>query len=399
MKLVGNSRYQKAANGSLLLDFLRRSGGASRRRISRELGLQPSTVTYIVNRLLQAGLVVESGFGGNDPADSSDEPARGSGRRATRIVINPTYGAVIGLDLQADYYKALVTDIAGEEIVCVHREYHAAAAGFEALFSSVLAEVESRIPRNMPVLGAGVAIPGVVDPEGPVIEECWSHNLTGAHLGEFLARTFSYPVLMENDANCCAWKTLWYDSRDEDDSFVYLLPRFHRQELLPEGYPSVGVGLGLVYNGTIYNGFTRRAGEFRSLFFEESGNVPGQIALTPLEMNRVSRDAGIRRKLVVELLRTLILFMHISNPRALFVGGDLSSEGDLIRRVLEEDLRQEWDALARSGVQVEVLGNAEYDAARGAAAAVLDTLYSIPRIGGREQDARIWRSLLTNLID
>ncbi|WP_018526329.1 ROK family transcriptional regulator [Alkalispirochaeta alkalica] len=393
MKLVGNSRYQKAANGSLLLDYLRRSGGASRRTLARELGLQPSTVTYIVNRLLQAGLVLEGG------AVAPDSSLRGSGRRATSVEINRRYGAVIGLDLQADYYKAQVTDIAGGQIAALHREYEAASGSFQELLVTVLTEVERQVPRGIPVLGAGVAIPGVVDPEGPVIEECWSHNLEGEHLGSFLAETFSFPVLMENDANCCAWKTLWYESSGQDDSFVYLLPRFHRQELLPPGYPSVGIGLGLVYNGAIYNGFTHRAGEFRSLFFEESGTVPGQISLTPEEMNRVSRDEGIRRKLVVELLRTLMLFMHITNPRALFVGGDLASQGDLVRRVLEEDLHREWKTLARSGVEVTVLADAEYDAARGAAAAVLDTLYSIPRIGGRDQDARIWRSLLTNLID
>lgn len=393
MKVVGNSRFQKAANGSLLLNFLRKNGGTSRTCLAHNLGLQPSTVTYIVNRLLQAGLVVESL--GVAPGSA----IRGSGRRSNDIEINRLYGAVIGLDLQADYYKAVITDIAGGTLSTFHREYDVPLSSFEDLLVSVLGEIERTIPGGMAVLGAGIAIPGVVDPTGPEIVECWSHNLYGRNFGDFLKNTFPYPVLMENDANCCAWRKLWYGSSHQNDSFVYLLPRFHNPELLPPGYPSIGIGLGLVLNDEIYHGFTHRAGEFRSLFFKESGNVPGQISLTPVEMNSIREDESVRRKLVVELLRTMMLLMHIINPRALFIGGDLAPYKNLVISVLDQDLNREWNALSRGGFEIEVLSQAENDAAWGAAAAILDALYSIPQVGGREQDTRVWQSLLANLID
>ena len=58
-KVVGNSQYQKVANALLILRLLRK-GANTRVAIARELGLQPSTVTYSVNRLLEVGLVQES---------------------------------------------------------------------------------------------------------------------------------------------------------------------------------------------------------------------------------------------------------------------------------------------------------------------------------------------------
>ncbi|ADK80527.1 ROK family transcriptional regulator [Sediminispirochaeta smaragdinae] len=389
MKIVGNSKYQKAANGSLILNYLRKQGGTSRSRIAEELGLQPSTVTYIMNRLLQAGLVRESsGIGGN-----------GSGRKAIRIELNNDYGTVIGLDLQADYYNAVVTDIGGRVVGSFHREYDGEAKTFERRFASVLKEVRESVRGEGPVLGAGVAIPGVVDPSGPIIEECWTHNLQHHNLGPFLEENFSFPIVVENDANCCAWKNLWYEGSGDHDSFIYLLPRFHRSELLPENYPSVGIGMGLVYNGEIYQGFTHRAGEYRSLFFRQEEKVPGQLSLSLAEMRLVASDRTVRRKLVVELLGTLILIMHITNPRALFIGGDLAGEQDLVAGVLEGEFAPQWRRLSANGVRIEVLDDAAYDAATGAAAAMLNTLYAIPQVGNGEQNVRIWNSLLTNLID
>lgn len=389
MKIVGNSKYQKAANASLILNYLRREGSTSRSRIAEELGLQPSTVTYIMNRMLQAELVEET----------RDAATPGSGRRPIKITLNRNYGAVIGLDLQADYYNAVITDIAGRPIETVHREYDRASSTFEDRFSSVMREVESLVPGEIPVLGAGVAIPGIVDPSVPLIEDCWSHNLRQRNLKRYIEKNYSYPIFIENDANCCAWRFLWYESVGNKDSFIYLLPRFHRKELLPDNYPSVGIGMGLVYNGEIYNGFTYRAGEFRSLFFKQSGTVPGQITLSTEEMNRIAHDDTVKRKLVHELLGTIILFMYFTNPRALYIGGDLAKEGPLIQDVLEHELAYEWEQLDNSGIQLKVLEDAGGDAARGAAAAMLQTLYTIPQVGTGEQNARIWKSLLTNLID
>jgi hypothetical protein len=91
--------------------------------------------------------------------------------------------------------------------------------------------------------------------------------------------------------------------------------------------------------------------------------------------------------------------MHITNPRALFIGGDLAGEQDLVGGVLEGEFAPQWRRLSANGVRIEVLDDAAYDAATGAAAAMLNTLYAIPQVGNGEQNVRIWNSLLTNLID
>lgn len=373
MKLVGNYRFQKAANTSLVLDYLIRKGDAPRAVIARDIGLKASTVTQIVHRLLDAGLVVER---------SVVEESGNLGRPGVNIGINADFGRVIGCDLQADYYSAVVTDITGRVLHRFRREYTVQSDGFEALMEQVLAEIVHDSAQGVEVIGAGVAIPGIVSVAEPRIEECWTHRITsGLDLGAFIDRTFPYTVLLENDANACAWKTLWYDSERTPDSFIYLLPRFHRRELLEGNVPSVGIGMGLVFNGEVYRGVTNRAGEFMSASWNPNDRAPGQLHMPRARLDSVGYDRRARRELVVEVLSTLARFIHMTNPRSLYIGGDLAGERELVDDVLHHDLEWFWTEFVANGGTVIVLDEATFEPAQGAAARVLDRLYSVPRLG------------------
>ena len=228
-------------------------------------------------------------------------------------------------------------------------------------------------------------------------QDCWTHNLKNRDFTSFFEATFSYPIGVENDANCCAWKCLWETGEVQNDSFLYLLPRFHRKQILPSGFPSIGVGLGLVFNGTIYRGFSHRAGEFRSVF--QGVGDTAQISLTEEEMDRISDDGGIRKKLASELLRNMFALIHILNPRSLYIGGDLAGQGPLIQDLLENELKEEWHRIEQTGCSLRVLEDAVMDAARGAAVSMLTELYSIPQLDGRDMSPRKWKNLLSNIIE
>ncbi len=104
MKVVGNSQYQKIANAFLILRLLR-GGHSSRAAIARRLGLQPSTVTYSVTRLLDNGLVRECKEGLDHQQVTSTQ-----GRKAVEIELNLDFGRVIGLELLADYCWSSILD-------------------------------------------------------------------------------------------------------------------------------------------------------------------------------------------------------------------------------------------------------------------------------------------------
>lgn len=389
MKVIGNSQFQKAMNSSLLLKHLLMRREASRIELAEELGLRPSTITYIINRLMNVGLIKEKA-----PAETAGR----SGRPPIMLEINRDYGRVIGLDLQTDYYNAVITDAAGCVLKRLRRDFERDGTPFEELFEAILEEIFKQEPE-MNILGVGMALPGTVDRERSVVLDCWTHNIKDRDFSPYLEKSFPYPVVIENDANCCAWKSLWEreeESRDqENETFIYLLPRFHKQETVPDGYPPIGIGLGLVFNGGVYHGHSFRAGEFRSVFLER--DEPAQISLELDEMMRIKQDPAVLRRLIRELMLNMFALIHILNPRALIIGGDLAGRGAEIGSVLEGELAREWAMVQAGGCRVDVLEDAAFDAAAGAASSMLMELYSIPQVDGKELSLRKWNSLLSNV--
>ncbi|MBI9101218.1 MAG: ROK family transcriptional regulator [Spirochaetales bacterium] len=382
MKIVGNSQFQKAANSSLILDYLREKRICSRIELSENLGLRPSTITYIINRLMKVGLIKETSI-----ADTVNK----NGRPPIFLEINGDFGRVIGLDLQADYYNAVITDAAGNIIKTRRREYEKGGLSFEELLKSVLEEIVAGENVSQ-IIGVGLAVPGIVDQENSIIIDCWTHDLSNIGFSAFFENTFDYPILVENDANCCAWKNLW-DNRELKD-FIYLLPRFHKEDIVPPGYPSVGIGLGLVFDGSVYHGHSNRSGEYRSANLDIL--APGQAGLSMEEMARVAQDDELKRKLTIELLRNIFWLIDILNPRSVYIGGDLAGNGAMLHEILAGELKDEWKRVKQNDCTLVMLEDATLDAAMGAAASILNELYSIPQINSRELSPRKWNNLLSN---
>ncbi len=175
-KLVGNSQYQKLANALLVLRRLHK-GDTTRVSLARELGLQPSTVTYNVNRLIEAGLVRES-LQGPEAGKSTS-----LGRRAIMLELNSDIFRVIGLELLADCGWASVLDAKGAVLYSQKVEYPV-LEGLESRtrFEYLIKDVVSRITsfcNGLPILGVGIALPGIVESNSQAVRDCWTHALKG----------------------------------------------------------------------------------------------------------------------------------------------------------------------------------------------------------------------------
>lgn len=380
MKVVGNSRFQKSANTVLILNYFRKNGKCSRSRISKDLGLQPSTVTYIMKRLQKAGLILET-----VEVEKSD-----SGRKPILLTMNRQYGYSIGLDLQADYYNYVITDLYGETTYKNRRDYIRKSESFPALLELVIAEIIKQIDGR--ILGLGLALPGIVDSFESTVKDCWTHSLTDYRLPDEFMKKYPFPIFMENDANCCAWNKLWEDGDQSADSFLYLLSRFHKPELVPEGMPPVGIGFGLVLDGEVFRGYRNMAGEFRSVFYRKAGT--GQLALSPEELQKLPENNSSCRKLILELLRNIVLLVPILNPRIIYIGGDLGSREKEIQDVLNNDLKEEKAFMQKMQCNLEVPANSSFDAARGASILSQKKLFSIPQIGDSQGDCTYFDYLM-----
>lgn len=387
MKVIGNSQFQKTLNIALILNYFREHGDCSRIEISESTGLRPSTVTYIINRLMAASLVTEK---------LGVDPVKKSGRPPVLLSINRDHGRVIGIDLQADYYNAVVTDTVGTVVKRYRKVYDQQKIPIQELITQIIDSITSDF-TNAHIMGAGIAVPGIVDADQSTIIDCWTHNVKHYNFSDFFQRQFPFPVGIENDANCCAWNTLWNNSRYAQDSMLYLLPRFHDLKDTGTAIPQIGIGIGIVVDGKVYRGSSCRAGEFRSALVNSNGHL--QVALDPDQARSIKENRAVKRAFVVELLQNMIAIVHFMNPKALLIGGDLSGEQELIFDVLEHDLAASYEAMRTIPCDIEVLEDVTYDAAAGAAAFLLSDLYMIPQLNGQELNQRRWNTMLSSDIE
>ena len=384
MKVIGNSQYQKTLNGALILNYLLKNGNSSRIELAEQLGLQPSSITYIISRFLKINLVRET---------EVKKKTRGSGRPAVKLQLNSDYGRVIGIELQSNYYRAVVCDITGRVITKIQMDVSPHSMSFENYLQETIRAVRSRI-SGLQLLGVGIATPGVVHPEGATIEESLAHNIDRLSLAEFLGAQFEFPVILENDANCCALHILWEQREQHSPSFIYVLPRFHDSDEMPAEFPAVGIGMGVVIDGKLYRGENNRAGEFRSALlnrFDQS-----EVSLLIPETHRVKQDRETRRRLITEILQNLAFSVSLLNPRAILIGGDLAGEKELITEILSSDLQPTAQYLAHSKCSIETLQDVRYDAAAGAAANMLNELYRVPQAGMQGMSRKLWTHMLAN---
>jgi hypothetical protein len=389
MKIVGNSQYQKGANGLLVLNLLRKYP-CSRVQIAHTLGLQNSTVTYIVARLLENGTVHEV-----ETEKSETTEVAKVGRKPNLVGLNPDFGRVIGIEMMSGLFRICICDICGMVLLKKEQQYVRKNIPFQDLVSDVIT-IASGICGTIPILGVCIAVPGIVHDGNTRIEECWTHGLQNVEFASFL-NNFPFPVLIENDANCCALKYL-FNSDDQNDSFFYLLARKHNPTVVPKGIPTIGLGLGLVVNGKLIRGASSRSGEYRSSFLMGTKST-GQVTLSEQQLSKLETDATIQRHLIKEVFADLFCAMSIFDPSNFYVGGFLTSMPyrSVVCDVLEHELKDHWFENSWEGEMI-LVHDTLFDPAEGAADKVLDLLYKVPHVGSSEPDLRRWNALLNGII-
>lgn len=115
--------------------------------------------------------------------------------------------------------------------------------------------------KRSEILGAGVGVPGAIDPKTQVIQK--SPNLPsweGIPLGKLLIKKLKLPVFIENDANAAALGEFFFGSGRHVNHFIYMTV-------------STGIGSGIVVNGRLLRGEKGTAGEVGHMTMERNGNI------------------------------------------------------------------------------------------------------------------------------
>lgn len=292
-------------NSALVLRTVLDSPGISRAAIAAHTGLAKATVSSLVDRLIAADLVTETGL----------VSRQGRGRRSTGLAPSPTGPHGLGVEIGVDYLATCLVDLAGQ----MHA--HTVQAGdnrsrppsrvLAATVRAINAALRDARERGVPVGGIGIAVPGLVESTGllrlaPNLG--WRDvDIAGAIAGRL--DRHDLPVSVGNEADYAAAAELG-QAADAPRDFV-----------LVSG--EIGIGAGLVVDGRPFRGVRGFSGEIGHLPVDPNGPVCGCGSRGCLErlagLDSIMRAAGVweETKPPSETLGNLTKFLERADARAM----------------------------------------------------------------------------------
>ena len=233
-----------------VLALLARQGPLSRAEIAERLELSPATITTITRKLLTEGLVAEGG-----PRTTQ------SGRPSIPLTLVPDAAFAVGVQVAHEHVTGVLTRLDAKVVDGFRHDFDPGAPdAVNALTALIRAEIESTARRGLPLLGTGVAVPGVVDPETGTLRMSVRLGWTGMPLAARLRKALGVPVFVDNDISAVTAAERLYGPGADCADFL----------LLAIGQ---GIGLGMVLDGAPYRGAAGAAGEFGHLPILPDGPV------------------------------------------------------------------------------------------------------------------------------
>ncbi len=246
-----NHEVMHEINRALVLSSLREKPSQTRSKLSSRTGLTRSAISYLTNELIQNEMIHEVGY----------EESTG-GRRGILLELNPQGAGVIAIKFNASSVQCALANLAGDidwyKLAAINRTEEAHVLGIcQRLICSAL-EING---SARPLLGIGVASPGLIGADGEVIYSKfmdWRHvNFRAAWEEEY-----GVPVSVDNLVSLAALGENHYGLAADDSHFMYM-------EI---GY---GAGAGIVINNELYQGKYGYAGEVGYMSFADD-NGAGQ---------------------------------------------------------------------------------------------------------------------------
>lgn len=232
-----------------ILSLIRKQGTTSRAQLAKQTGLSRTTVSSVVNDLLEEGICREIGL----------EPSNG-GRPARMIALNPNARYAVGVNIEGRTIRTGLVDLKASVPSFQEREID--CRNTRAMLDSVAAaiqEVMSDTPREK-VVGIGIGITGLVDSETGTVIVASHLGLSDFPFRRALAEAlpFPVPIIIDNDANAAALGERYYGAGRGFDNLVYI--EF-----------GTGIGAGIIIDGRIYAGAHGIAGEFGHIKLRKGG--------------------------------------------------------------------------------------------------------------------------------
>jgi len=368
---------KRIINQCAVLKSLHFDGPQRRAELSRRCSIRKTSVTNIVAELLEGGLVAE------------EEP----GSRRSRVTLNSERYHVLAANVVPGAVRLSRIFLDGRE---EDAEEHAVPSPSDPgavaeLLGTRFARMRKRGGKTM---GAGVAIPGLVDPDkGSVIYSVNLGQWRDVPLADLVGKRAGTTVLVDNDVRCQLWSCAWFDRLAAVHECILYLGILD------------GVACSTIVHGRRVLGGRFAAGEIghvragdegrlcpcgKTDCLESYASVPailGELhALRPdLELASaadVARAAADDRavenvldRVAMRLARALAGIVAALDPEVLVVGSADRAFSELLRPLLQRHLRAELMGLDARDTEVLIADPVDLTTLKGMAGLVIDEAF------------------------
>lgn len=248
---IANQQLIKQNNLTLVFNLINRYEPISRVKLARLTRLSPTTISSLVEELLENELVMEIGAG----------KTNSSGRKPIMLKVNQKSRFVISLEVKKDKISGGVYDLKCNEIARKSiSEYDIAELGNGLISLCEELIEESKLNRNN-FLGIALGIPGIINyrdytvVSSTVIEKLHTNKTFYTELSN---RFSNIPILMENESCFAAYAehTIARSGREGDNILIDI---------------NEGVGCGIIIDDNIYKGAWGIAGELGHMTIDMNG--------------------------------------------------------------------------------------------------------------------------------
>jgi predicted NBD/HSP70 family sugar kinase len=244
-----SSEVVRDINRRIVLNLIRTRQPISRADLARVSGLQRSTISLIVEQLIQENWVLE-GPTGRLPR----------GRRPTFLRLNDER-VIIGVDIRPVTTTVALADANGkfisQEAMVTSTDPKIALQG---LIDCIVRMKKSC--RGKMIEGIGISLPGRFDHTSDRLVFAPNLAWRDVELRSPIVKETGLEVELENAANACVLAAVWFDRMEEGRNLVVVTV-------------SEGIGTGILANGQLVRGLNGMAGEFGHVPLDPKGPVCG----------------------------------------------------------------------------------------------------------------------------
>jgi len=388
---LASSESARDINRDVVLEIIRSQQPVSRADLARASGLQPSTVSAIVEQLINEKWVKEGAI-----------ERRPRGRHPTLLALNDGL-VILTADIRPKQAIIALLDLNGRFLA---REVVPLVSDPESTISKIIFCMKTMRAAhpNRSFDGIGISMPGRIDSESQRLILAPNLKWVNYDIKSVIEKEMRLQVELTNAANAALLAELWSGRLDGIRDAVLITV-------------SEGVGGAILANGQIVTSRSGLAGEFGHSPIDPSGPLCGcgqhgcwevfassNAALryyaeirpdhAPVNIHELLRLAEEEDPAAIAALtrqaaclgRGLRLVTAALSPEVILIAGDITSSWARFGPTIQAEL--EATMLAGSAPKLEITNDGEFARLRGAAAVVLQRHSGYQRSGAKAKRAK-----------